>query len=106
MNIDQLKDKLSEIYQAGYIVSLRKGPTGVGKTLETLLGVKENNLRSPDLGNIELKCRRIKSNSRMAMFTFNGGVWNIEQEELIKKYGYCKNGQWRLYTTAKNKLNN
>ena len=54
MNIPQLKETLSDINRRGYIVSLRKGNTGIGYTLETLLGVAENNLRSPDLG-IELK---------------------------------------------------
>ena len=107
VNISELKAKLSEINHMGYIVSLRKGPTGIGYTLETLLGVKENNLKSPDLGNIELKCKRIKSTSRMTMLTFNKSVWKIEQDELIKQYGYVNTkGQWALYTTAKNKPNN
>ena len=63
MDITQLKEKLSDINRMGYVVSLRKGPTGVGYTLETLLGVEENNLRTPDLGNIELKSRRINAGS-------------------------------------------
>lgn len=127
MDIPQLKEKLSDINRMGYVVSLRKGNTGIGYTLETLLGVAENNLRSPDLGNIELKetslgvaednlrysglgnielkSRRIKSTSLLTMFTFNGGVWHIEQDKLIKQYGYFKNGRWGLYTTAKNKPN-
>lgn len=48
MNISQLREKLSEIKQAGYIVSLRRGNTGIGYTLETLLGVKENNLKKEE----------------------------------------------------------
>ncbi|MDE0017489.1 MAG: MvaI/BcnI family restriction endonuclease [Candidatus Poribacteria bacterium] len=44
MDIAQLKDKLSEINQMGYVVSLRKSNTGIGYTLETLLGLEENNL--------------------------------------------------------------
>ena len=128
MDITELKEKLSDINRMGYIVSLRKGNTGIGYTLETLLGVVENNLRSPDLGtielketllgiaennlrysdlrNIELKSRRIKSTSLLTMFTFNDSIWKIEQEELIKQYGYYKDGRWALYTTAKNKPNN
>jgi len=98
MNIPQLKEKLSDINRMGYVVSLRKGNTGIGYTLETLLGVAENNLRSPDLGielketslgvaennfrysdsgNIELKSRRIKSPSLLTMFTFNDSIWKI-----------------------------
>jgi len=128
MDIPQLKETLSDINRRGYIVSLRKGNTGIGYTLETLLGVAENNLRSPDLenielretslgvaadnlrysdsGNIELKSRRIKSTSLLTMFTFNYSIWKIEQEELIKQYGYYKDGRWALYTTVKNKPNN
>lgn len=127
MDIIQLKEKLSDINRMGYIVSLRKGNTGIGYTLETLLGVVENNLRSPDLGNIELKetllgvaennlrysdlgnielkSRRIKSTSLLTMFTFNDSIWKIEQEELIKQYGYYKDGRWALYNTAKSKPN-
>ena len=127
MDITRLKEKLSDINRRGYIVSLRKGNTGIGYTLETLLGIAENNLRSPDLGNIEvketlfgvaenslryadlgnieLKSRRMKSTSLLTMFTFNGGIWKIEQEALIKQYGYYKNGRWALYNTAKNKPN-
>ena len=127
MNIPQLKEKLSDINRMGYVVSLRKGNTGIGYTLETLLGVAENNLRSPDLGielketslgvaennlrysdsgNIELKSRRIKSPSLLTMFTFNYSIWKIEQEELIQQYGYYKDGRWALNTTVKNKPNN
>ena len=128
MDIPQLKEKLSDINRMGYIVSLRKGNTGIGYTLETLLGVVENNLRSPDLGNIELKetllgvaenslrysdlgnielkSRRIKSTSLLTLFTFNDSIWKIEQKDLIKQYGYYRNGRWALYTTAKNNPNN
>ena len=128
MDITELKEKLSDINRMGYVVSLRKGNTGIGYTLETLLGVAENNLRSPDLGNIELKetllgvaennlrysdlenielkSRRIKSTSLLTMFTFNYSIWKIEQEALIQQYGYYKNGRWALYTTVKNKPNN
>lgn len=127
MDIAQLKETLSDINRRGYVVPLRKGNTGIGYTLETLLGVAENNLRSPDLGielketslgvaennlgysdlgNIELKSRRIKSTSLLTMFTFNDSIWKIEQEELIKQYGYYKDGRWALYTTVKNKPNN
>ncbi len=107
MDISELKNKLSDIKRMGYVVTKRKGNTGVGYTLETLLRIKENNLQAPDLGNIEVKCKRIKSTSRMTMFTFNKSVWKIEQKELIKQYGYMdKKGQLALRSTIKNKPNN
>ena len=106
MDTTWLKGKLSEINQKGYIPSERANNTGIGYTLETQLGVKENNLRTPDLGDIELKSRRIKSTSLLTMFTFNDSIWKIEQKEVIQQYGYYKDGRWRLYTTVKNKPNN
>ena len=128
MDITELKEKLSDIHRMGYVVSLRKGNTGIGYTLETLLGVAENNLRAPDFGNIELKetgrgvaennlrapdfenielkSRRIKSTSLLTLFTFNYSIWKIEQAALIQQYGYHKDGRWALYTTVKSQPNN
>ena len=107
MNIAELKDKLSEINQMGYVVSLRKGNTGIGYTLETLLGLKENNLKTPDFGDIELKSQRRGASNRVTMFTFNRGVWKIKQKQLIEKYGYVDtNGRPSLYCTANSKPNN
>ena len=74
MTIAELKDKLSGINQMGYVVSLRRGSTGIGHTLETLLGLEENNLKTPDFGDIELKSQRNGVNNRVTMFTFNRGV--------------------------------
>ena len=67
--------RLSAIKQRGYVVSLRRGNTGIGYTLETLLGLDENNLRTPDLGDIELKSQRNGVSNRVTMFTFNRGVF-------------------------------
>lgn len=107
MDIAELKDKLSEINQMGYVVSLRRSNTGIGYTLETLLGLEENNLKTPDLGDIELKSQRIGVNNRVTMFTFNRGAWKIKTRELIEKYGYIDtNGRPSLYCTANNKPNN
>ena len=107
MNITQLKDKLSEINRRGYIVSLKGGDRGVGNMLEYLLGVEENNLRTPDLGNIEVKGRRNGTNNRATMFTFNKGVWKIHPKDLIETYGYeDQQGRLALKCTANSKPNN
>lgn len=58
MDITELKEKLILLNQSGYIVSKRKGNTGIGYTLETLLGLKENNLITPDFEDIELNSNR------------------------------------------------
>ena len=87
MDIDQLREKLSEIKHKGYVVSLRRGNTGIGHTLETLFGVAENNLKTPDLDVIEIKSQRRETTNRVTMFTFNRSVWKMRQRELIERYG-------------------
>ena len=89
MNLNELKKKLQEIKKRGYIESLRSGSTGIGYTLEKLLDLNENNLPIPDLGGrVEIKTIRKDSQSLITLFTFNRGVWQISQSEIIKTYGY------------------
>lgn len=108
MDIVELKEKLSEIKQMEYIETLRRGDTGIGLTLETLLEVKENNLRTPDLGNIEIKSHRKRVSTPITMFTFNRGAWKIKQKEVIEQYGYIDYEKDRpaLYCTLGSKPNN
>lgn len=70
--INTLNDFIIEfekIMAMGWIQTHRAGPTGIGKTLEDLLGISENNLDEPDFGEYELKSCRIDSNSMLTMFT-------------------------------------
>lgn len=53
----------------GYVTTHRAGPTGIGKTLEDLLGIPENNKDEPDFGEYELKSCRLDSSSMLTMFT-------------------------------------
>ena len=41
--------------------------TGIGYTLESLLGITENNLKLPDLGSVELKSQRKGVSNRVTM---------------------------------------
>ena len=67
--IEEFVKKYVEIIQRGKVETHRKGNTGVGKTLEDLLGIIENNLQGPDFGVYELKSHRINSNSMLTIFT-------------------------------------
>lgn len=60
-----------KIKEMGWIRTHRAGPTGVGKTLEDLLGIEENNHDAPDFGEYELKSCRVNSQSMLTMFTKN-----------------------------------
>ncbi len=106
MTLEEFKIKFEEIKKKGFIPSLRKGPTGIGYTLETELGIKENNIAEPDIENIELKAHRTKGKNLITLFTFNNKVWQIPPLEAIKKYGSKdKNGRLGLYYTMSLKPN-
>lgn len=103
MTLDELKQKLAQLDAKGFIPSRRKGPTGIGYTLEEELGIKENNIPLPDLGNVELKAHRSNtSGGLITLFTFNKEVWNMPPLDAIKAYGSPnpkKNGRLGLYYT-------
>jgi|AntAceMinimDraft_17_1070374.scaffolds.fasta_scaffold191281_1 hypothetical protein len=107
MELEKLKIKLEKIKEKGWIESKRRGNTGIGYTLESLLDIKENNLKLPDFGDIELKSQRKNVSNRVTMFTFNRAVWKIRQKDLIEKYGYIDtNKRKALYCTSNTKPNN
>jgi hypothetical protein len=51
-------ERLKKIKAMGWIKTHRAGPTGIGKTLEDLLGIDENNIAGPDHKLFELKSAR------------------------------------------------
>ena len=63
---DELLAKLRAVSSLGYLPSLRAGPTGVGYTLETHLGIKANSSKSPDFKGIEIKAGRTLASGRAA----------------------------------------
>lgn len=76
-----------KIVEMGWIRTHRAGPTGIGKTLEDLLGIQENNIDGPDFGDYELKSCRINSNSMLTMFT-RAPQPGKSNTYLRLKYGY------------------
>jgi hypothetical protein len=68
-NIDEVILRLKKIKENGFIQTHRAHDTGVGKTLEDLLGIQENNFTVPDMGKIELKSKRIETGSMLTLAT-------------------------------------
>ena len=100
MKFTEFKKKLKEIRNKKFIRSKRKGPTGIGYTLETELGIKENNIAVPDLGFAELKSHRENHTGLVTLFTFNRKAWKIKPLLAIEKYGsYDKNNRRGMYYT-------
>jgi len=100
MNLNEFRGKFQELRNNGFVPSLRKGPTGIGYTFESLLGLDENNLALPDIENVEIKAHRDNSNSMITLFTFNRRVWQIDPLKAIREYGsFDVNGRLRMYYT-------
>jgi hypothetical protein len=106
MIIREFTNKFKQIKELGYIPAKRRGTTGIGYTLETLLGISENNNAHPDIEGAELKAHRTKNNSMITLFTFNNKAWKMPPLEAVRKYGSLdKNGRQGLYYTMSLKPN-
>lgn len=100
MTLEQFMRAFWKIKEMGFIQSKRRGPTGIGHLLETLLGIKEDNIDMPDLPDAELKAHRIGSTSMITLFTFNRKAWKMNPLQAIRKYGTKdKDGRLGLYFT-------
>ena len=69
--------------------------TGIGRTIETLLGIEMNDSKKPDYKGIELKSKRADSATSSALFT-NSPDWDLSKcksgKEIVDKYGYLRPG--------------
>ncbi len=96
----ELIKNLKTIKEMGYVKTHRAGNTGVGKTLEDLLGITENNIPGPNTVMFELKSARKNAKSMLTLFTKSPlprGVNSI----LVERFGYeSSNGKKRLETTV------
>lgn len=86
---DQLIEKLKNLKRQNFVESLRKGSTGIGYTLETLLGIQENRFRGPDFDIFELKAKRKSTNSKSSLFVPN---WILVEQnswmDVVEKFGH------------------
>lgn len=92
MKLKQLTEKLLEIKKLGLVKTHRSGDTGIGKTLEDLLGIKENNIPLPDIGEVaELKSYRKNAKSMMTLFTLEPLPKGGNRDRLLlDNFGYSK----------------
>ena len=97
MNLKTFKKKLQEIKKHGFVKTHRCGDTGIGKTLEDLLGIKENNIPLPDIGEVaELKSYRKNAKSMMTLFTLEPLPKGGNRDRLLlDNFGYSKRDNQR-----------
>lgn len=100
-NAAELLFMIQQISKRGFLTTLRPGDTGVGMTLETLLGISANANTSPDYKGIEIKAKRLRGKNPTRHTLFSqvpdwslspiGSAWN-----LLSAYGYQRSGKLRL----------
>lgn len=88
--LEDFQRAFSDIMQMGWIRTHRSGDTGVGKTLEDLLGIEENNLAMADFGVCELKAQRASATSMLTLFTKSPEPRGINTL-LRETFGYASN---------------
>ncbi len=100
---EELLQKLRDISAMGFVESMRHGPTGIGFTLESLLGIRANSSQTPDYKGIELKSGRMPANgvarNRSTMFS-QIPKWELSHlksgKEILKAYGYYNEEKDRI----------
>jgi len=97
MTLSELRRKLKSIKTLGFVRTHRRGDTGIGKTLEDLLGIKENNIPLPDIGEIaELKAYRRSASSMLTLFTLEPQPKGGDRDRiLLDNFGYSKRDNGR-----------
>ncbi|MFN3624559.1 MAG: MvaI/BcnI family restriction endonuclease [Hyphomicrobium sp.] len=102
----ELLGLLRQISSKGYLRTLRPGDTGIGFTLETMLGISANSKQAPDYKGIELKAKRSRIGADRNRSTLFSKVpnWKLSPVGnalgLLKARGYVDgDGRLSLYHT-------
>lgn len=97
MDLQTLTKKLQEIKKLGFISTHRTGDTGIGKTLEDILNIKENNIPLHDItGVAELKAYRKSAKSMLTLFTLEPlPIGGDRDRKLLDNYGYSRRNNGR-----------
>jgi hypothetical protein len=94
---EELLGKLRAIAKLGAIESMRSGSTGIGFTLEAMLGIAANSSKTPDYQGIEIKSGRISiavgamgRQPRITLFskTPSSTLSPYTASEALDRYGY------------------
>jgi len=98
--LEHIRKQLLIIKNMGFVKTHRAHDTGVGKTLEDLLGISENNIKLPDIGEIELKAKRIESGSMLTVATKSPLPVGVNRV-LFDNYKYLDDsGHYCLHSTV------
>lgn len=88
-NLDEFIEKFTKITEMGWIETHRTGRTGIGKTLEDLLEIEENNRNEPDFAQYELKAMRTNGgNTQLLTLLTKSPLPDGANAQLLEAYGY------------------
>lgn len=75
--------------------------TGIGRTIESFLGIRMNSDKTPDYKGIELKSHRDKRSSNKNVLFTQAPDWDVSflksGHEIVEKYGYVNAGGCKTY---------
>lgn len=104
---EELLEKLRDLATRP-LRALRSGSTGVGYTIETMLGIAANSSKDPDYKGIEIKSGR-DNKTRTTLFA-QVPNWDLspckKSAEILNKYGYEREDDFKLYCTVSTQREN
>jgi len=106
---NELLALLTKIGKMGPIPALLNADTGIGRTLETLLGININSSKQPDYKGIELKAYRSKRENRKNLFAQVPDWKNSKfksSAEVLNNFGYQRGQDFKLYCSVSSKTRN
>lgn len=79
--------------------------TGIGRTIETMLGISQNSNKTPDYKGIELKSHREKRSSKKNVLFTQTPDWDLSKlksgKEIVRHFGYdCGDGRLTYQNTV------
>ena len=101
----ELLEALRSLASAGPIRAVCSGPTAVGRSIETALGIRINSSRTPDFRGLEIKSGRSDLASKATRATLFACVpdWSLSKfkssKQILDAFGYRKGSQFKLYCT-------
>jgi len=111
MAINQISNSVSEellgkfrSVSGQWFESEVKADTGIGRTIESFLGISMNSDKEPDYKGIELKSYREKRSSKKNVLFTQTPDWDRSAlksgREIVAKYGYLKDGKLTYQNTV------
>jgi len=108
----ELLSRFRELAESGPLEAVCKGPTAIGRSVETALGIAINSSKKPDYKGIEIKTGRDPLGGRENRATLFACVpdWSISRckssRQILEKFGYPRNDDFKLYCTVSTKGKN